>query len=238
MASPIITRFSAAAPAYSLHAGVQRQAAALLADTLATAVPAAALGWAVDVGAGVGLSTSLFARRWPTLRWLALDRAEATLHHGLLPAVVADAERLPIASTEVLTANCVLQWLHHPLDVFQGWRSHSRVVAATLFIEGTCAEWYAALAKTGLPAPHRFLSFAQIDTFCRQHGITVRTASFPMSYPNGAAFVRAVHRLGAGSPAVPGYPRLTPGQMRAALAYLETARHTAYRYEVACLLAV
>jgi hypothetical protein len=238
MASPIITRFSAAAPAYSLHAGVQQKAAALLADSLAAVVPAATTGWAVDVGAGVGLSTTMFALRWPTLHWLALDRAEATLHHNPRPAVVADAAALPIAKVELLTANCVLQWLDNPLDVFQGWRSHSRVVAATLFLEGTCAEWYQALAKAGLPPPHRFLPRDQVEAFCHKNTITLCTASFPMPYPSASAFVRAVHRLGAGSPAVADYPRLTPRQMRAALHHLEAAGHTTYSYEVACLLAV
>jgi hypothetical protein len=225
--SSIIANFSAAAPAYSLHAGVQQKAAALLADSLAAVVPAATTGWALDVGAGVGLSTTMFALRWPALRWLALDRAEATLHHNQRPAVVADAAALPIAKVELLTANCVLQW-----------RSHSRVVAATLFVEGTCAEWYQALAKAGLPPPHRFLPRDQVEAFCHKNTITLRTASFPMPYPSASAFVRAVHRLGAGSPAVADYPRLTPRQMRAALHHLEAAGHTTYSYEVACLLAV
>jgi malonyl-CoA O-methyltransferase len=68
----------------------------------------------VDLGAATGRSAAALATRFPAARVLAVDTSIEMLRaaHASAPAVLADAQRLPLihASTDLLFANLCLPW--------------------------------------------------------------------------------------------------------------------------------
>ncbi|MDA8164913.1 MAG: methyltransferase domain-containing protein [Desulfobacteraceae bacterium] len=68
-------RFSQAAPTYDRHAGIQHEAAALLASRL----PAGPVGSVLEIGCGTGRYTLLLANRYPGARITALDFSPAMI---------------------------------------------------------------------------------------------------------------------------------------------------------------
>jgi malonyl-CoA O-methyltransferase len=153
--SRIADRFGRAASTYESATPVQRQVAARLAERiLASGAPHGAR--VAEFGCGTGyLARALEPRLEPNL-WVATDLAPAMARtaRAATPLVaVMDAARPALRpGFDLVCSSLALQWLTAQPSVVGAWRGlvrpGGRLAVATL-VDGSFAEWRAALAEAG-----------------------------------------------------------------------------------------
>jgi len=180
--------FSRAAHGYDAAAGLQREVASRLLESLAyfedhggqqDRVPEVVL----DVGCGPGHAAALMQQRWPKAQVVALDLALPMLHEARgnfgaqrrwldfsrrPQAVCGDARALPLreASVDVLFSNLCLQWVEDLPAVFAGFRRVLKpdgLLLLSTFGPDTLFELRSAFAEADA-APHVSL-FPSIGQF-------------------------------------------------------------------------
>jgi malonyl-CoA O-methyltransferase len=235
--SRVADRFGAAAATYAAATPIQRQVAAALADRVAGCglAPGARVA---EFGCGVGyLHLALWPRLEPSL-WVATDLAPAMARaaaRALPPqglAAVMDAARPALApGFDLVCSSLTLQWLDDPAAVVAGWRAllrpGGRLAVATL-VEGSFAQWRAALAQAGVSDPKP--AFPSLDTLRGWFAPDARIDTLTLTdrHDSGLAFARAAKAAGIDA----GFGRaLDAGAMRRALRAFEAGGASA-AYEV------
>jgi SAM-dependent methyltransferase len=148
----------------------------------------------------------------------------------LLCKVTANAKYLPFLpqSFGVISANCLLQWLPNTIEAIQYWLTLLQpggILALTTFAHGTFAEWYTALAATALPHPPMdFVAPSRLKQSLAAYNPLLREEKIALHYPDATAFLRAVHKLGAGSASLYAHPIPTSMMRRAMAHYNSTAQ--------------
>ena len=239
--SRIAQRFDRAASTYAGATPIQRQVAARLAERIAQAgLPAGPR--VVEFGCGAGYLPLAVWPRLPPSLWIATDIAPGMVAATarVLPATgltaVMDAARPALApGFDLVCSSLTLQWLDEPAAVIAGWRALARpggVLALATLVDGTFAEWRAALAQAG--AQSRGPAFHRLETARTWFGAAaqVETMTLTERHASGLAFLKAARRAGidAGSG-----PAQNAGVMRRALRAFE-ARGAAVSYQVAIII--
>jgi len=237
----IAERFSAAAGSYDATARAQLDAAACFADWLAArdapARPAgdsratgAAPARIAELGCGTGFLSAELLARWPDAELLATDLAPAMVEH--CRARFADRPRFRAASADaasarfdpapdwIVSAMC-LQWVR-PLEAALDLHlSQCRVLAFSLLLDGSFAEWRAAHERAGVACGLQPLpDAAALDAMCRRlaaaHGRScdIELVRVDEPHADGLAFARALRAIGADTPRA-GH---RPGALRRVLA--------------------
>lgn len=227
--SRIADRFGRAAPTYETATPIQSQVAARLAEMVMASGPGAGARVA-EFGCGTGyLARTLAPRLRPGL-WIATDLAPAmaSAARPQTPLVaVMDAARPALKpGFDLVCSSLTLQWLADPGTVITAWRGlvrpGGRLAVATL-VQGSFAEWRAALAAAG--APGGGPPFASLEEAGRWFAddAAVETLTLTERHPSALAFLRSMKASGtdAADSAV-----LGAGTMRRAAAAFEASGST------------
>ena len=164
----------------------------------------------------------------PPSLWIATDLAPAmaaATARALPPggfAAVMDAARPALApGFDLVCSSLTLQWLDDPAAAVAGWRAlvkpGGRLAVATL-VEGSFAEWRAALAQAGVSDPRP--RFPALDTLRGWFGpgAQIEPLTLTERHKSGLAFARAAKAAGIDA----GFGRaLDGGVMRRALRAFE-----------------
>ncbi len=200
--SRIADRFGRAADTYGSATPIQRQAAGLLAGrVLASGIAEGAR--VAELGCGTGhLAQALAPDLKPDL-WIATDLAPAMVEKArqTTPFVaVMDAARPALTpGFDLVCSSLALQWLADPAAAVAAWRGlvrpGGRLAVATL-IEGSFAEWRAALADAGAkPAGPRFPSLDEARSWFGPDA-AVETVLLEQRHKSALAFLQALRAAG------------------------------------------
>jgi SAM-dependent methyltransferase len=200
--SRVSDRFGRAASTYETATPVQRQVAERLAGRiLASGLPADAR--VAEFGCGTGyLARTLTPDLLPSL-WVATDIAPAmtAAAQASTPLVaVMDAARPALKpGFDLACSSLTLQWMADPAAALAGWRAlvrpGGRLAVATL-IDGSFAEWRAALAEAGArPAGPAFPTLDQARAWFGR-GAEVETFTLHERHQSALEFLRALKASG------------------------------------------
>jgi SAM-dependent methyltransferase len=184
--------------AYDAAAGGWADGPARLYDALAEAMlrDVRVSGTALDVGAGTGVAARAALRRGAS-RAVVCDVSPAMLRRAGLPAVVADAARLPFAdgAFDLATAACLLGHLDEPETALREMARVAGMLAASAFRTGwthpvktvvddllaragyTTPGWYRRLKRVGEPAVGDAARLAALAHRAGLPGVTVEQRS-------------------------------------------------------------
>ena len=222
--------FSASASRYDASATVQRQMAEELCADLAAAVPSArrpsgprpSAPRILEIGCGTGFLTERLADNFPDGHIVAVDLAPGMLEVArrrlagrAVRFICADAETLELSERfDVIVSSATFQWFAHPQESLRRLASHLRpggVLAASLFVDGTLQELFAAFRQAeealGAPAaPHgpELLPAEAWTQFLLQAGLRVEVAAVGevvQQYPSARALLHALQAWGANNAA-------------------------------------
>jgi malonyl-CoA O-methyltransferase len=201
--SRIADRFGRAASTYESATPVQRQVAGrLAARILSSGLPPGAR--VAEFGCGTGyLAQALAPDLQPSL-WIATDLAPAmaAAARASTPLVaVMDAARPALRpGFDLVCSSLTLQWLADPAAALTAWRGLLRPgghLAVATLIEGSFAEWRAALAEAGAaPAGPRFPPQAEARAWFGPDA-EFETLAFSERHPSALAFLHGLKASGA-----------------------------------------
>ena len=239
--SRVADRFGRAALTYEGATPIQREVASVLADRIVAAgLPAHPR--VAEFGCGVGYLHRALAPRLSSSLWVATDLAPAmvrtarsTLPQSGVAAVMDAARPALIPGFDLVCSSLTLQWLADPAAVVAAWRAlvkpGGRLAVATL-LDGSFAEWRAALAAAGAPDPKPAFASLPVLQGWFAPGARIETLTLTDRHPTALAFARAARAAGIDA----GFGRpLDGGAMRRALRALD-ARGAAITYEVAIII--
>ena len=236
--SRIADRFGRAAPTYESVTPIQREVAGRLAQAVLASglAPGARVA---ELGCGTGyLARALAPRLQPGL-WVATDLAPAmaAAARATTPLVaVMDAARPALApGFDLVCTSLTLQWLAEPAAAVRAWRGlvrpGGRLAVATL-LDGSFAEWRAALAQAGAASTGPVFPSLEEARAWFGPGAAVEAVTLSERHPSALAFLRALRASGTDAADA---GALKSGTMRKAMAAFE-AQGCAVAYRV--LLAV
>ncbi len=222
--SRVSDRFDAAAATYADATPIQRQVAAALADRIAASgiAPGARVA---EFGCGVGYLPQAL---WPKLQpgfWVASDIAPAMARAtaAILPpggvVAVMDGGRPALApGFDLVCSSLTLQWMDDPAAVVAEWRALGGTLAVTTLIEGSFAQWRAALAVAGVTDPKPdFPTLEALRSWFAPEA-KIETLTLVDRHPSALAFLRSAKAAGIDAGA--GRP-LDASAMRQAVRALE-----------------
>lgn len=194
--------FDRKADCYDVHAHVQRDTAAWVAEWLP---PTGALGSCLEFGAGTGNFTRHLVERFAVVE--ASDHAPGMVTQGRLAFPMArwserDAwQPEDAAETWDFVASCsVLQWAQDPTDVLTRWRHILRPGGRQLsgiYIAPSLPE-FGALMPERRPFPWRTAEVWRESFMAAGFGaLRVETHTREYVYPNARALMRQLHGTGA-----------------------------------------
>lgn len=209
-------RFDAAAETYDAAAEIQRAIGEGLAARLETLIAShggKAPRTIVELGCGTGAFTRRLRMIAPHARIDAYDFSPAMIararrcgpRDARIVRHVGDGETARFApSPEWIVGNVVVQWFRDPTAALAFHASQARVVACSLLVEGTFAEWCAAHAQAGVPCGVRALpSYAALRTMLESLGdvrIGCERTQIASRHADGLAFARGLRAIGATMP--------------------------------------
>jgi len=220
----IADRFGRAASTYDAATPIQREVAVRLAERIAASGLAQGARVA-EFGCGTGhLARALAPRLRPDL-WLATDLAPAmaAAARTVTPLVaVMDAGRPAVApGFDLVCSSLTLQWLADPAAAVAAWRALARPggrLAVATLIEGSFAEWRAALAEAaGAPVGPAFPALEQACGWFAPEA-AVETVVLTERHASALHFLRALRAAGADGADT---GALKAGVMRRAMAAFE-----------------
>jgi len=210
----IAARFDAAAGTYDAAAQAQRRIGGRLAHSLAALVraPRRAPRTIVEIGCGTGAFTRELRALAPHARLAAYDlapamiaTARARVNDPRTTWSVGDGEHATFApAPEWIAANLAFQWFDDLGGALARHAAQTRLLACSLLLDGTFAEWRTAHERAGLACGLRALpSFAALDAMLARVPdvrIRVRRERVAVAYADGLAFARALRAIGATTP--------------------------------------
>lgn len=218
--------FAAAAGTYDSAAEAQAKAADRLVE-LVGALSLPAQPAVLEVGCGTGLLTR---RLLPRVGgdWLVTDlspamveTAKTAIGAGKAQFRVMDAENpdTPLSLFDLIVSNLAAQWfgdLGRAVNRLRACLAPGGTLALSTLGAGSFAQWHQAHVGLGLSAgipryPDAATLAAQLPASAR-----VLTETVEVRHDDAHAFVTALKRIGAGTPA-PGHQPLSPGALRKVL---------------------
>ena len=236
-----LSKFDKAAETYESATPVQRQTAEALAQRIAAAgLPGSAR--VAEFGCGTGyLAEAAWEAVEPAL-WVATDLSPAMAAIAAVSlsdeAVVAvmDAGRPALAAGfDMVCSSLTLQWVADPKAAISSWRTLVRpggVLAVATLVEGSFAQWRAALAEAGVTAAGpAFPDLDELKTwFAPEAAVEVLTLTD--RHDSALEFARAAQAAGIDAS---DRRALTAGVMRQALKAFERDG-SAVTYQVALII--
>ncbi|MGU3361395.1 methyltransferase [Methylobacterium sp. M6A4_1b] len=233
------------AEGYDGAAAIQNEVAGRLARRVGseTLAPAPRI---LEIGCGTGLLTAALRRCLPDGRFVASDIAPAMVQRCRtrfarapdLAFVVMDAERPALApGFDLIASSLAAQWfedLPGTLARLAALLAPGGLLAVATLGADTFAEWRAAHAALGLDAATPLYPTRHALAALPFPGCTLAVSVEPLveAHADGRAFLGALRRIGAGTPAAS--RPLSPGAMRQVLRGFE-ATGARVTYEVVTL---
>lgn len=253
--SRIAARFEAAADSYDAHASVQRLVARALARRIAAlTLPPRPI--VVEIGCGTGLLGGFALPQMQPAQWLASDLSPAMAARcrerlgraklggeklaGRVTALAMDGGRPALAdgSVDLVCSSMALQWFADPAGAVPCWSRLLRpggVIAVATLLRGSLANWYAALAASGVAAPLApYPDAADVGRWFGA-GCSVEVIEPLDWFDDARAFARSLKAIGANAAPNLAAP-VSPAQFRGALARLGQGP-VAIPYRVALVVA-
>jgi malonyl-CoA O-methyltransferase len=191
----------------------------------------------LDIGCGTGVATRALMKRYPKAQVVALDLSTAMLGQARrrapllrrLPAVCADAERLPLlpGSVDMVFSNLTLQWCHDLNRAFAGFLRCLRPEGLALFstfgpdtLKELRRSWAAVDRRTHVNA---FVDMHDIGDALVRAGFAdpvMEAEAFTLTYDSARDLMRDLKTIGAHNVSA-GRPRGMTGKR--ALAAMEAA---------------
>lgn len=231
---------------YDRHAVLQRQTAQWLAeDMLGLGLgPKARI---LEIGCGTGFVAEAAAHRLARADWLMTDIAPAMIARaraklGMSPHFrycVMDGEEPRIAQHELfdlVCSNLTVQWFAKPdrslKQLFRLVKPGGHLIFTTL-AEGTLEEWRKAHVACGVAPGTPCYPAAEALRAVRLDAVggSVKVRDFAQRFASASEFLRALRKIGAGTPA-PSHMPLAAPMMRAVMRRFE-AQGAEARYRVA-----
>ena len=226
----VARRFAQAAAGYDDGARLQRHAGRVLLAHFDRLPAADSL---LDLGCGSGWLTAQLATRCGAL--VAVDlapaMAAATARRCAQPVVVADAERLPLASATFarVVSNLMIQWLDPALPALAEMArvlEPGGVALVHTLLPGTLRELGAAFAAVdGQPRINAFMAADALVAAAWQAGfsqVRLHQTALDLPYPSARVLCRELKRVGANT-LVAGHRPLSVAQWRAVEAHFGAA---------------
>lgn len=215
--------FTAAAGTYDSAAQAQAQAADRMVELVAgLALPDRPA--VLEVGCGTGLLTRRLLPRvggdWlvTDLSPAMVDAARAALGADKAQFRVMDAEQpdTPVGLFDLIVSNLAAQWfcdLGRAVNRLRAGLAPGGMLVLSTLGAGSFAQWQAAHRALGLPSG--ILPYPDADVLKGHLPDSARivTQTFDVRHDDAHAFVAALKRIGAGTPA-PGHTPLSPGALR------------------------
>ncbi|WP_164932059.1 methyltransferase domain-containing protein [Janthinobacterium sp. 17J80-10] len=243
MPSHIATRFSAAAGRYEQAANIQKEAASQF-DAWLAQLGLAAPASIVEIGCGTGFFTRLLHARYPGASLRATDLAPAMVAQcqaGFAPAPglqfsVCDGREASFdPAPDWIVSTMCFQWFDPLPPVLARHFAGSRVLAFSVLLDGSFAQWRAAHERLHLPAglhpcPDYDALLASIQDL-HPGRLHARKISLTEQHANGRSFAHSLRAIGADQPR-PGH---RPAALRPVLRQLEQGIAANYEIGFFCL---
>lgn len=210
----VARQFSRAAPGYSGASEVQNR----MADQLLELVPDSLKtpSRIIDLGSGAGYLIEALIQRFPKTEIYGLDIASGMIETSkrylasnaatqASPLFLqADMESLPLAesSFDLVFSNAALQWTDCQKSLAEIKRvlTPGGVAILATFVDGTLAEWRAALADVGLNALHQLPRAEHLSAIADSEGfdLTVNNCStYQIDHLSAQKLLESTKRMGA-----------------------------------------
>lgn len=238
MHEQVARRFSEAASNYEQAARIQAEAATRF-DAWLAQLGLGAPACIAEIGCGTGFLTSLLHARYPDARLHATDFAPAMVERcrASLPSsdklsfAVCDGRNVRFEpATDWIVSTMCFQWFDPLLPVLQWHLARCRVLAFSVMLDGSFAEWRAAHERAGLaPGLQAWPDYDALLRGCdalsggRMHAQRI---SLTEQHADGLSFVRRLRAIGADQP----HPGHRPANLRPVLRQLEQG--TTANYEI------
>lgn len=203
--------FDRRASCYDTHAGLQREAAAWLAEWL----PEQITGPALELGAGTGLFTRHLSDRAENLAATDVSPRMVQTGANASPAAawsVAEAAAPPrLHEYRWIFSSSLVQWLEDPVAAFRAWHQAAAPAARLLggwFVRGTLADFYRICPEA---APFVWRDADEWLSILRAAGwqpVRHETRGFRRHHRHTAALLREMHNTGTVIPRRFGVARL------------------------------
>jgi malonyl-CoA O-methyltransferase len=224
---------------YDRYAHLQAKVARQLADDIATH-PLAKAPRILEIGCGTGFLGAELVDRLEDASWLMTDVAPTMVARTAKRFAGRSDVRVSVMDGEhpdgeerydLICSNLAMQWFTDTQSTVERLRSRlapGGLLAFTMLAEGTFHEWRAAHgAEPGTP---NYPCAAVLE----ERGLSVRVAHHSIRYENARAFLRALKKIGAGTPR-PGYEPLRPAALKRVMNNFEAAGSVATYVVATCM---
>lgn len=212
MHNPIATRFSDAAHRYEGLAHVQKQAAIEF-DLWLASLGLRAPDSIAEIGCGTGFFTRLLHQRYQSAALCITDVAPEMIEVCKAKFAPSDMLRFEVrdgrshsfetAPDWVLSTMC-FQWFTPLKPVLKHHLAQSRLLAFSIMLDGSFAQWQAAHERLGISSGLRPLpSFDAVFDSCHTLGankLHSHRISLAEAHPNGLSFASSLRAIGADQP--------------------------------------
>lgn len=235
-----VSHFDRAAPSYGKFSPAQHAAAQELVAILPTHAERV-----LEVGAGSGVLTRLLFDRYPKASFSLLDESAVMLSE--LDHWAADTHRVRYHCENILQAeledgfdlivsSSALHWvqpLAGAIGQIRRWLAPTGVFAASIMVEGTLAELYAAKSKVapGKDVGSKLPTIESVRTALRDVGfvpVKERVAEHHVRFPSGRHLLQHLRATGVNGPELV-RERLNKRELGALLRLLEGGIDATYR---------
>lgn len=212
MDNPVATRFSEAAHRYDDMAKIQQQAAIefdFWLDSLGLPAP----DTIAEIGCGTGFFTQLLHARFAnanmcitdvSAQMLALCKAKLPASPGTRFELFDGKSGSFIDRPDWVLSTMCFQWFTPLKPVLERHFSHSRVLAFSILLDGSFAQWQAAHQRLGLACGLQpLLGFTEAFDACQLSGarrVHAHSVSLTQSHPDGLSFAASLRAIGADQP--------------------------------------
>lgn len=211
MYDPVAQRFSDAARRYEQNAKVQKQAATEFDNWLAS-LGLSAPDAIAEIGCGTGFFSRLLRQRYPQAalclsdlapEMIAVCRSQFTPSDLLhLETQVQDGRNACFdPQPDWIVSTMCFQWFQPLQPVLAHHLAHSNVLAFSILLDGSFAQWQAAHQALGVSSGVQAMpSFEEVLEACRLPGVQrihTQRISLEECHPNGLSFAASLRAIGA-----------------------------------------
>ncbi len=243
MFKPVHQRFSEAAHRYDQTAKIQKQAASQF-DRWLVSLALEAPASIAEIGCGTGFFTRLLQRRFPNIPLVISDLAPGMVElcqaacapSDLLHFEVCDGRTVRFSDQpDWLVSTMCFQWFDPLAPVLQHHIAQCKLLAFSVLLDGSFAEWQAAHQRLGLISGLQTLpTFDAVLDACNIPGIQhlhSQRISLSEAHQDGLAFARSLRAIGADHP----LPQHQPVSLKAVCRQLEHGMSANYEIGFFCI---